>query len=127
MVAETISGVAVAPIKQPKRWQLGEISWVGINLPVVSLEQVVLERSSRLRGSHVAIVRGTSDPKALPYYGIPVQTLPNEYRLLSDMEIVEADVPSEFNFVQTIARIRGVNCVIPDIEKLEKQIITDLK
>ena len=127
MVAETVSGVSVTTVSAPQPWQIGEISWHDMNIPVVSLEQVVLGRSSRLRGSHVAIIRGTSDTETLPFYGIPVQTQPNEYRLLSDMEIVEADVPGHFNFVTTVARIRGVNCIIPKIASLEEQVASDLK
>eukprot|EP00752_Nemacystus_decipiens_P018856 g16912.t1 len=38
-----------------------------------------------------------------------------------------APVPEDFNLVDIIARIRGVNCIIPDIESLEQQIAGDLK
>lgn len=127
MVAETVSGVSVTSVPTPQPWQIGEINWHGMNLPVVSLEQIVLGRSSRLRGSHVAIVRGTSNTETLPFYGVPVQTQPNEYRLLSDMEIIEAEVPEHFNFVTTVARIRGVNCIVPKIDALEKQVAGDIK
>lgn len=127
MVAETISGVSVLPAADPQPWQAGNLSWNGLDVPVVSLEQVVIGRRPRLRGSHIVVIRGTSDTETLPFYGIPVQTMPNEYQLMSTMEIVQAPVPEDFNLVDIIARIRGVNCIIPDIESLEEQISGDLK
>jgi len=56
-----------------------------------------------------------------------VQTMPNEYQLLSTMEILQSNVPEDFNLVDMIARIRGVNCIIPDVDSLEQQIAGDLK
>lgn len=127
MIAETISGVAVTSVNDPQPWQAGHLNWNGLDIPAVSLEQVVLGRRPRLRGSHVAIIRGTTDTETLPFYGVPVQTMPNEYQLMSTMEIVQAPVPEDFNLITMVARIRGVNCVIPDIEELEQQIAGDLK
>jgi len=127
MIAETISGVAVSSIENPQPWQAGHLNWSGLNIPAVSMEQVVLGRRPRLRGSHVAIIRGTTDTETLPFYGIPIQTMPNEYQLLSTMDIVQAPIPDGFNLVNMIARIRGVNCVVPNIEALELQIASELK
>lgn len=127
MVAETVSGVSVTSVAEPQPWQAGNLSWNGLDIPVVSLEQIVIGRRPRLRGSHVVVIRGTSDTETLPFYGIPVQTMPNEHRLASSMEIVQAPVPEDFNLVEMIARIRGVNCIIPSIDELEQQISSDLK
>lgn len=124
--AEVVSGVSVTSSSEQRPWQAGQLTWNGLEIPVVSLEQVVIGRRPRLRGSHVVVARGSKDIEALPFYGIPVQTMPNEYQILSTMEIVQAPVPDEFNLVEMIARIRGVNCVIPDIEGLEGLIISEL-
>ena len=127
MVAETISGVAVTSVADAQPWQAGHLNWNGLDMPAISMEQVVIGRRPRLRGSHVAIIRGTTDIETLPFYGIPVQTMPNEYQLMSTMEITQAPVPDEFNLVNMVARIRGVNCVVLDFEALEQQIAGDLK
>lgn len=123
MVAETVSGVSVSPVTDGAPWLVGNLNWNGLDVPVVSMEQLVLERKPRLRGSHVVVVRGTNDIDALPFYGIPVQAMPNEHQLDSTMEFVEASIPENYNFVTLIARMRGVNCIIPEIEELEKQIV----
>ena len=124
--AEVVSGVSVTTASDQKPWQAGLLTWNGLEIPVISLEQIVIGRRPRLRGSHVVVTRGSTDPEALPFYGIPVQTMPNEYQLLSTMEIVQTPVPEDFNFVEMIARIRGVNCIIPNIEGLESLVISEL-
>lgn len=127
MVAETVSGVAVTSnLENPQPWQSGVLSWNGLQVPVVSIEQVVIGRQPRLRGSHVVVLRGSTNVDTLPFYGIPVQTMPNEYRLMAQMEIQQAPIPDTFNYVQAIAQIRGVNCIIPDVNALEQQIAGDL-
>lgn len=126
IAAETVSGVSVITATNPQPWQAGHLAWNGLDIPVISLEQMVIGRRPRLRGSHVVVARGTTNTEALPFYGIPVQTMPNEYQLVSTMEIIQAPIPEEFNLVTMIARIRGVNCIIPDIEALEQQIAGDL-
>lgn len=125
MVAETVSGVNVSAVTDAAPWLIGTLNWNGLDVPVVSMEQLVLGRKPRLRGSHVVIVRGTNDIEALPFYGIPVQAMPNDHQLDSTMEIVESSIPDHFNFVTLIARMRGVNCIIPEIEELEKQIVPE--
>lgn len=127
MVAETVAGVSVVASVDPQPWQAGQLSWNGLEVPVVNLEQMVIGRRPRIRGSHVAVLRGTADIETLPFYGIPVQTMPNEYQLLSTMEIVQSSVPENFNLVSAVARIRGVNCIIPNVELLEQQIASSLK
>ena len=127
MIAETISGVAVSSMENPQPWQAGHLNWNGLNVPVVSMEQMIISRRPRLRGSHVVIIRGTTDTETLPFYGIPIQTMPNEYQLMSTMDIVQAPIPDGFSLVTMVARIRGVNCVVPDFETLERQVASDLK
>jgi len=127
MIADVISGVNVINIDNPKSWQRGNLIWQGKTLPVVGFEQIIRERTARLRGSHIAVLRGTCDTGVLPYYGLPTQAMPSEYELETASETVAEMINPELKFIASAARVRGVPCVIPEVVAIEEKIVADLK
>jgi hypothetical protein len=73
------------------------------------------------------VIRGTSDTETLPFYGLPTQAMPSEYRLESGDEMVDEAVPERLTRVATAVRVRGVPCIIPEIADIEEQVAADLK
>ena len=127
MVADIASGVNVITVENPQSWQRGELNWQGMTIPVIGFEQILHNRQARLRGSHIAVLRGTADTDSLPYYGLPTQAMPNEYDLESEAELVQEAVKGELNQIACAVRVRGVPCVIPEIAQIEEQVAADIK
>lgn len=127
MVADIVSGVNVVAVDNPQTWQRGVLNWQGMTIPVIGFEQILGNRQARLRGSHIAVLRGTSDTESLPYYGLPTQAMPNEYEIESENEMVQETIKAELNQIAAAVRVRGVPCVIPEIAQIEEQIAADIK
>lgn len=127
MIADIVSGVNVITVENPHSWQRGELLWQGMTIPVVGFEQIIHGQQARLRGSHIAVLRGTTDTDALPYYGLPTQAMPNEYELGSEAEMVQEVVKEGLNQISCAVRVRGVPCVIPEMAQIEEQIAADIK
>ncbi len=127
MVADIVSGVSVSAVEDPHFWQRGNLNWSGMTIPVLSFEQLLHNKAARLRGSHIVVIRGTSDTETLPFYGLPTQAMPSEYRLESGDEMIEEAVPERLSRVATAVRVRGVPCIIPEIADIEEQVAADLK
>ena len=127
MIADIVSGVNVSAVEEPYSWQRGNLNWSGMTIPVLSFEQLLRNKTARLRGSHIVVIRGTSDTETLPFYGLPIQAMPNEYRLESSDELVEEEPAAGLNQIAAAVRVRGVPCVIPEIAYIEEQIASDLK
>lgn len=126
-LAEIISGVSVTPKTDQSPWQIAEVLWNGMQVPVISFEQMMISRFARLRGSHVAIIRGTEDNDGLPFYGVAFQAVPHNFLLDADSDLVEENTGIEkFNLIQAKVRIRGIAAVIPDLQAIEKQLLADL-
>ena len=127
MVADMVSGVNLMRVENPKSWQRGELAWRGMKIPVAGFEEVIRGAQARLRGSHIGVLRGTADTQALPFYGLPVQAMPNQYELHSETEMTEEACGDSLKQIVVAARVRGVPCVIPEITRIEEQIAADIK
>ncbi len=126
MVADIQSGVSATPVENAPAWQRGELAWHGLVIPVISFEQIISNRHARLRGSHIAVLRGTADIDRLPFYGLPTQAMPTEYQLESETDMVVESISEGFQQVAAAVRVRGVPCIIPDIQKIEAGILAGL-
>lgn len=126
MVADVVSGVNVSTVEEPHTWQRGNLNWNGMTIPVLSFEQLLRNKTARLRGSHIVVIRGTANSEALPFYGLPTQAMPNEYRLESADEMIEETIADGLNQVAAAVRVRGVPCIIPEIANIEEQVATDM-
>lgn len=127
MSADIVSGVNVVAVENPQSWQRGVLNWQGMIIPVIGFEQIIHNRQARLRGSHIAVLRGTVDTEVLPFYGLPTQAMPNEYELESEAEMVRETIKEGLNQVAVAVRVRGVPCIIPEISQIEEQIAADIK
>ena len=127
MVADVVSGVNLIAVENPNSWQRGELAWQGMNIPVAGFEEVVCGTQARLRGSHIVVLRGTTDTETLPFYGLPIQAMPNQYELHSEAEMLEEARDENLNQIAVAVRVRSVPCVIPDITRIEEKIAADIK
>ncbi|MBC6428800.1 MAG: hypothetical protein GDA55_06185 [Cellvibrionales bacterium] len=127
LVADIRSGVNATAATSTHPWQQGTLAWQGAIIPVVSFEQLILGRPPRLRGSHICILRGTTDTRTLPFYGLPTQAQPSEYSITSPTELAAADPPQNLKMVATATQIKTVPCLIPNFEEIETRLAEDLQ
>jgi chemosensory pili system protein ChpC len=123
VIAEVISGVSATLEKQPAYpWLLGEVNWRGLTLPLISFEQLLVQRNPRLRGSHIAVMRSQVEVDKIPFYGVPVQAVPASFNFSKDMAVQEGADQGRLDFVAQYARVRGVKVVIPELAGIQSHI-----
>jgi chemotaxis signal transduction protein len=126
-IAEAVSGVTASLETEAKfPWYQGEVHWRGLVLPLVSFEQLLIQRNPRLRGSHIAIVRSQVEADLIPFFGVPVQTVPTSFDFSRDMAVEEGNDDGRLDFVTQYVRVRGVNTVIPDLAAIESHVASCL-
>jgi chemosensory pili system protein ChpC len=122
-IGEVISGVAAMLDKQPAYpWLLGEVNWRGLTVPLISFEQLLIQRNPRLRGSHIAVMRSQVDTEKMPFFGVPVQAIPASFSLTRETPIQEGADEGRLDFVAKYVRVRGVDAVIPDLPGIETHL-----
>lgn len=126
-IAEVVSGVSASlDNKSDFPWHQGEVSWRGLTLPLVSFEQLLIQRNPRLRGSHIAVMRSHSEVDRIPFFGVPIQAVPANFDFPRDMSVEDGNDDGRLDFVSQYVRVRGVNTVIPDLSKIEAHIASCL-
>ena len=123
-IAEIINFTDLEPVENPLSWLLGTMQWRGLRIPVVSFEAANgMPFPDNARKKRVAVLNGISGNEELAFYAIAMQGIP---RLISLDKtnlntITSPDV--KFPLAQEQAMIGSQSVVIPNLEKLEQQII----
>lgn len=123
LIADVVSAVTIDQKNSDRLWSIGDISWRGLQLPVISIEQMILHRAPRLRGSHVAIFHGTFDTENMPFYGVPLQAVPHNFNLGTERDVTQRSDHLELDFCAMKVTARGVSALIPQLEEIEKQLL----
>lgn len=127
VIAEVVSGVAASmENKSNFPWYQGEVNWRGLILPLVSFEQLLIQRNPRLRGSHIAIMRSHMAVDRIPFFGVPIQAIPANFEFSQNTPVEDGKDEGRLDFISQYVRVRGVNTVIPDITKIETHIASCL-
>lgn len=103
-------------------WQIGQIIWRNIKIPVISLERVQGKKDlGELRRSRIAIVYTLNGNQEVPYLAIMVQGIP---RLIpideNNSQMLEEELPTG---VKAWADLDGRKALIPDLDLIEKMVI----
>ena len=125
LIIDVISAIGIRSSENQNPWVMGELGWRGNPLPIVSAEQLILQRAARLRGSHIAVFRGTQDTARMPFYGVPLQAMPHSYELNRPTELVLREDALHFDFCAMKVRVRGVSTLIPDLQAIEHRLLED--
>ncbi len=126
LIADVVSAVTIDQKSGENLWSIGDLSWRGLHLPVISIELMILHRAPRLRGSHVAIFHGTVDTEKLPFFGVPLQAMPHNFNLENNRDVTQRSDLLELDFCAMKVTARGVSTVIPELEAIENQLLETL-
>lgn len=125
VIADVVSAMSITSLASDQSWSVGELNWRELKIPVVSLEQLILHRAPRLRGSHVAIFHGTMDTEKLPFYGVSVQAIPHNFSLIKESDLTERSDNLNLDFCNMKVTARGVASIIPDLSGIEEKILAN--
>ena len=102
-------------------WQIGQIIWRNIKIPVVSLERIQGKKDlGELRRSRIAIVYTLNSNQEVPYIAIMVQGIP---RLIpvdeNNSQMLDDDLPKG---VKAWADLDGRKALSPDLDLIENMV-----
>ena len=103
-------------------WQLGQIVWRNIKIPVVSLERIQGKKElGELRRSRIAIVYTLNGNQEVPYVAIMVQGIP---RLIPVDENNSKALDQELEKgVKAWVDLEGRKALIPDLDLIESMLV----
>lgn len=122
-VAEVIEYSSPKPKEGFPHYYLGDISWRGIDVPLLSFEEVNGgTRPPKNTGVRIAVLNNIgTDSKRLPFVAILTQGLPRLVKVSED--IIQQAANSEFPAEHSRIRIDGEDAVIPNLDYLESLAI----
>lgn len=104
-------------------WYLGQLPWRGIFIPLISLE--ALNNDSFFRQSRllkIIVIHGAYNRDKLPYWAYVALETPKMQRIQKDS--LQLDEASVLGVVEKMkAELAGELLMIPDIEKIEEEIV----
>lgn len=121
-VAEIIEYRTPESAPDQPEWNLGTVTWRGLEIPLVSFEafvgQDVSAESTRLRIAVLNTLNGNAD---LPFIGVVLKGIPRLLTAGADSVAPEAGESSEQG---VLARVQagGEGALIPDIDALERSV-----
>lgn len=103
-------------------WQIGQIIWRNIKIPVVSLERIQGKKDlGELRRSRIAIVYTLNGNQEVPYVAIMVQGIPRLVPVDEDNgKMLEDELPTG---VKAWVELDGRKALIPDLDLIENMLV----
>ena len=122
LVAEVVPYLSHTPAQHDVTWMLGRIPWRGVALPLVSYEVAAGLSDRPVVGRRIAVFNTVGGNPALPFYAIFIRAVPHLVPL--DREsLTESPGSEDSPLVRTQVEYGGNRLVIPDIEKMEAQVL----
>ncbi|MCH7880174.1 MAG: chemotaxis protein CheW [Proteobacteria bacterium] len=124
-VAEIIGYSTPRPVPDTSDWFLGVVSWRGVDVPVVSLEEMCAIDSVHVGPrARIGIIYNPEKDPEIPYLGIHMQDIPRAYLAESDkMEAGSDDGLSQYllSRVDEDHQARA----IPDLDRIIAELKTE--
>lgn len=125
-VAEVIHYEEPQPVKGKPEWFLGTIEWRTKTIPLISYETLGDQPCEKGPNIHIAVLNGSEDVDAMPFYAILTQATPRLLRLIKE-EVIEDKNIKVGKFDVMAVKASGEPAVVPDVSKIEKEILKKLK
>lgn len=126
LVAEVTPGKHHIPISIIPEWVIAMFDWRGRTVPLVSYE-LLLGRASPQTGEHTKtiILNTLNKDQALPFIGLITQGVPRPLSVKDGMlDRIEKESEGDNTAALCHTSIRGEPSIIPDIDMLEKMILS---
>jgi chemosensory pili system protein ChpC len=123
-VAEIIPYVEAQAEDDVPAWYLGRFNWRNISVPLVSFEAINAEAfTSQGKLRRIAVLNGVVDSEKLPFCAIVTQGAPRLMRVMPD-EVANDEQGQTGPAELATVLISGEPAVIPDIDFIQRQLLT---
>jgi chemosensory pili system protein ChpC len=126
MLLPNVAVAEIVPWEEPEKqdnapeWYLGNVSWRGIDIPLVSLELMNdTDVDEAYSGHRIAVLNGVGSTKK-DFYAVSVQGLPRLIRVYGE-EVSGEEQLSEPAYDMNVL-VSGERAMIPDLDYVEKQV-----
>ncbi len=120
-VAEIIPYEPLQRVQDSPDWFLGNLGWRGVQVPVVSVEMLTVERGSfslvSVASASLVVLKALGGREGLSFIAIVAQALPRLQRISEDMLFETGEEPTRTE----VMRVRFGNDIvsIPDLDYVE--------
>ncbi|KOR27894.1 hypothetical protein TI04_12300 [Achromatium sp. WMS2] len=128
-VAEIISFKSQTP-PTPKedapKWLLGHINWRSVNLPIISWERLVENREPNWQEPRIriAVLNTINGNRNLTHIGLLSAGITRLIKIRPEILEEDTNFPIKSPLIKAAATIAGTEVWIPDLDQLEKQLLT---
>lgn len=122
-VSEIISYTPPVPIDQTPDWLLGQISWRGWRLPLLSMSLLTgLGEGASVATAKVAILKAPGRHPRMPFIGVRIQGFPRLTNVtLDELEALDSG-HIEGRAVSGWVRVRADEGIVPDLAEIEAMV-----
>lgn len=121
-VAEIVPVAPVTPESDSPAWWLGRCRWRDLAVPLISIEALNgYSKSAMHPRTRFAVLNTTGVSEHLPFLAIVTQGLPRLARVTEEEIVALEQETKSFELMQV--SWAGEEAVIPDIERIEREIL----
>jgi len=122
-VVEILKVSKISPLLKSPEWLIGNISWRGIELPLISFESLNGAASLDPKTiSRIAIINGTADNSHLPYYAIVISDTPSLH-IIADGDIEMCQGRPRGRAEAMSVTVNELMAGVPNIEWVEQHLL----
>ncbi len=126
VVAEVTTAKQYIPVSMIPEWVVAMFEWRGRSIPLVSFERLLGGGSSPTGEQTKTVILNTLNrDQALPFIGLIAQGVPRPFTVKDGMlDSIEKEGDGDNSAVLCHTTIRGEPAIIPDVDMLEKMILS---
>ena len=122
-VAEVMSRVAVEPLPDMPRWEIGRIDWYGWKVPLLSFARLSgIGEEPAAVNNKVIVLKALGGNPALPYFALLTVSFPQLISVPRDGLLADASEEVLPNGVHMRLLLGEQSALLPDLDAIEAQV-----
>lgn len=122
-VAEMMSNVPIQPLADVPAWLLGQLSWQGWDVPLVSFARLAgLGEEMAASKNKVVVLKALGGNPARPYYALLTQNFPQLIAVPRDGLLADASEETLPTGVHMRVLLGEQSALLPDLDALESAL-----
>ncbi|MBQ0729224.1 MAG: chemotaxis protein CheW [Oleispira antarctica] len=128
LILPNVTVAEIIPYRSPTvmsghaNWLLGQLEWRNIDIPVISYELLSGAAMPPIEGARLAVVNGTGNNSALPFFAILIQGIPKLTHVKED-DIVTVEAMHSGPYDQMAVSLFDEQAMIPDLDMIENELL----
>lgn len=123
-VAEVMSRVAVEPVVDAPRWLVGQISWHGWKVPLLSFARLSgLGEEPTAVNNKIVVLKALGGNAALPYFALLTVSFPQLISVPRDGLLADASEEALPQGVHMRVLLGEQSALLPDLDAIETMVL----